>query len=158
MVTHLMMKVKLMWWHGGGIEVRKCVNGEKVDVEWSESRWILRIILRPKYPQIEGIACPHAIYYITFDTWAFWLKLCIISFTNACKVCLFNYNLVGSCFSTILCLLHSMYDLCMIMWLLLQSIFVGMHHGWFLCDNHDCVGIQLAFKYFLQSDYMLMIM
>lgn len=26
-----------------------------------------------------------------------------------------------------------------------------MHHGRFLSDNHDCVGIRLTFKYFLQS-------
>ena len=73
---------------------------------------------------------------------------------NFCKVFLMNCNLVGSCVSTIFCLLHSilMYDLCiLIMWFLLQSIFVGMHHGWILCDNHDCVGIQLSFKYFLKS-------
>ena len=65
-----------------------------------------------------------------------------------------NCNLVGSCVSTIFCLLHSnlMYDLCILMmWFLLQSVFVGMHHGWFLCNNNDCVGIQLTFKYLLQS-------
>ena len=73
---------------------------------------------------------------------------------NFCKAFFMNYNLVGSCVSTIFCLLHSMYDLCiLIMWFLLQSIFVGMHHGWFLCNNHGCVGIQLTFKYFLQSHF-----
>jgi len=49
-------------------------------------------------------------------------------------------------------LLRSLYDLCiMIMYFLWQSIFVGMHHGWFLCNNHDSIGIQLTFKYFRQS-------
>ena len=118
----------------------------------------------PTYPQTEGIACPHAINYITFwylsfglnSVWYHLLKFCKVFFDelrlsfglnsawyhllNFGKVFLMNCNLVGSCVSTIFCLLHSMlmYDLC-IMWFLLQSIFVGMHHGWFLCDNHDCV-------------------
>jgi len=68
------------------------------------------------------------------------------------SVILTNYNLVGSCVSTIFCLLHSMYDLCiMIMCFYCRVFFVGMHHGWFLCNNHACVGIQLTFKYIWQS-------
>lgn len=111
-------------------------------------RTILRLNIPPNWRY-----CMSSCNLLLFDNRAFGLISAWYHLLNFCKVFLMNCNLVGSCVSTIFCLLHStlMYGLCiLIMWFLLQSIF-RMHHGWFLCDNHDCVGIQLTFRYFWQS-------
>ena len=111
-------------------------------------RTILRLNIPPNWRY-----CMSSCNLLLFDTRAFGLNSAWYHLLNFCKVFLMNCNLVGSCVSTIFCLLHSTFNV----WSLhidnvicIESIF-RMHHGWFLCDNHDCVGIQLTFKYFWQS-------
>ena len=115
----------MMWrWNEGNMEVMWRY--------WWIMEWEYGLFWGPTYPQTEGIACPHAINYITFWYLSFGLNSAWYHLLNFCKVFLMNCNLVGSCVSTIFCLLHSilMYDLCIMYFFycrvfLLECIMVG---------------------------------